>query len=348
MDKHIHGGDIYRYSGCMDFSANCNPLGTPEAVIRAGIESLSRISAYPEVGYLPLREAIAEYEKVRCGQVICGNGAAELIFTLVHALRPKKALLLAPTFAEYQQALESAGCEISYHYLMEEDGFCLKEDFLHALQPGLDLVFLCNPNNPTGILTERDFLLRILKKCRENHIFLAVDECFLDFIAKPGLYTLKSALDTFENLFLLKAFTKRYAMAGIRLGYGLTGNRMLLEKMEACVQPWNISTIAQKCGIAALGETDYVEEGRAVIFREREYLKEELCMLGFTVYDSQANYLFFRGPEDLFERCLKSGILIRDCSNYTGLKKGYYRIAVKLHEENQKLVCVLQELYKNV
>ena len=344
MSKHIHGGNIYKYKNCTDFSANCNPLGTPESVIQAGIDSLRKVSDYPQVGYQPLRQAIADYEEVDSEQVICGNGAAELIFTLCKALNPKKALLMAPTFAEYQQALESVGCEIRYHMLTEDAGFRLKDDYLDALCSDFDVVFLCNPNNPTGILTEKSFLLKVLEKCRNNNIFLVVDECFQDFIEQPEEYTVKKEICTFKNLFLLKAFTKRYAMAGIRLGYGLCGNHALLEKMELCVQPWNISTIAQECGIAALKETEYVEHGRRLIFEEKEYLKQEMTKLGLKPYDSQANYLFFHGPEDLFERCVKKQILIRDCSNYIGLEPGYYRIAVKLHEDNIKFIQAVKEV----
>lgn len=344
MSKHIHGGDVYKHRDCIDFSANCNPLGTPEAVIRAGAESMQKIFEYPEVGCLPLRQAIAEYEGVDTEQVICGNGAAELIFTLCRAIKPQKALIPAPTFAEYAQALESIGCEISRYRLQEKEGFCLSEQFLDTLNPELDIVFLCNPNNPTGMLIEKSFLMKALEKCREYQIFLAVDECFLDFVEEPQKYTLKAELKQYENLFLLKAFTKRYAMAGVRLGYGLTGNQDLLDKMERCVQPWNISTVAQHCGIAALKETEYVERGRALIFREKVYLRENMMNLGLKVYDSKANYLFFYGPEALYERCLEKHILLRDCSNYEGLGKGFYRIAVKRHEENEKLIQVLKEL----
>lgn len=368
MGKHIHGGNIYKYSDCIDFSANCNPLGTPESVIRAGEAALRQAAAYPQVGYQPLRQAIAAYEsrgtdteylsgekkdrrtacieqyKISANQVICGNGAAELIFTLCRARRPKRALVLAPTFAEYEQALASTGCEVEHYYLKKEDGFALTEDFLQVLRPELDLIFLCNPNNPTGLLIEKDFLKQILKKCQKQGIFLVVDECFQDFIKEPDAYTLKSELEQYDNLFLLKAFTKRYAMAGIRLGYGLTGSQELLSQMEQCVQPWNISTIAQYCGIAALKEETYVEESRRLIFDEKEFLKREMRRLGLTVYESEANYLFFHGPADLFEQCVQNQILIRDCGNYIGLEKGYYRIAVKKHEDNEKLIQVLELL----
>ena len=346
MEKHIHGGDIYHHAGCIDFSANCNPLGTPPGIKKAIIESLDHIGEYPQVGCTPLKEAIAEYERVKADQVICGNGAAEVIFSLCRAIKPKKALVPAPTFAEYQQALYSVDCEVGFFYLEEEKQFALEGSFADALTEEIDVVFLCNPNNPTGILVEQPVLEKILNRCRELGIWMVVDECFLDFVPEPEKYTLKAFLDTHENLFLLKAFTKRYAMAGVRLGYGLTGNADLLEKMEMVCQPWNVSTMAQAAGLAALKEREYVEKGRQVTFAELAYLKKELSALGYPVYPSQANYVFFEGPEDLYEKLEARKILIRDCSNYTGLKKGYYRVAVKNHEENRQFIKVLQAIEK--
>ena len=187
------------------------------------------------------------------------------------------------------------------------------------------MVFLCNPNNPTGISIDREFLFRVLRVCREMDILLVVDECFLDFMEEPGRYTLKAQLSRYHNLFLLKAFTKRYAMAGIRLGYGITENTELLDAMTQVTQPWNISVMAQAAGIAALKETAYVEEGRQMVFREAKYLKEELQRLGMEVFPSEANYIFFHGPENLFEICVEQGVLIRT------------------HEENQKLIRAMRD-----
>ena len=336
MTKHVHGGDVYRHKDCLDFSANLNPLGTPESVKQAIIGSLDHIAQYPQVGCDLLREKIAEYEGVKKEEIVCGNGAAEVIFTLCRAVKPKKALLPAPTFAEYGQALESTDCKLEYYMLTENEGFVLGESYLDILHKGLDMAFLCNPNNPHRLLK------RILEKCRKLGILLVVDECFLDFVKEPEEYSLKRSLSGFNNLFILKAFTKRYAMAGVRLGYGLCSNRKLMEKMELHVQPWNVSTMAQAAGIQALTETKYVEEGRQLVFRESQWLKNEMTRIGYKVFPSEANYIFFKGPEELYEFCLRKRILIRDCSNYPGLTKGFYRIAVKRHEENVKLIQVLE------
>ena len=162
MTKHIHGGDVYKYKDCLDFSANLNPLGTPERVKQAIIRSLDHIAQYPQVGCSLLREKIAEYEGVKEEEIVCGNGAAEVIFTLCRAVNPKRALIPAPTFAEYGQELASMGCELEYYMLTENDGFVLGDSYLDILHKGLDIAFLCNPNNPTGMLIQH----RLLKSRR--------------------------------------------------------------------------------------------------------------------------------------------------------------------------------------
>ncbi|MCH1983632.1 threonine-phosphate decarboxylase CobD [Ruminococcus sp. OA3] len=339
--KQIHGGDVYRHPDALDFSSNINPLGTPKAVIAAAAESLEKLEHYPDVFYTELREAIASYEEVVQESVICGNGAAELIFSLVRAVNPKKAMLPAPTFAEYRQALEAVDCGICT-YFMED--FRVGEDILEKLDENLDMLFLCNPNNPTGFLIEPQLMCCIMEKCRRCGIFLMIDECFLDFAEHGEAYTMKGELSKNPEFFILKAFTKRYAMAGIRLGYGLSGSPGLLEKMERMTQPWNVSIPAQAAGCAALKEKEYVRQAQRLVNEQREFLKREMGKLPLSVYDSKANYIFFKGPVDLYERCLEKGILIRDCSNYPGLESGFFRIAVRMPEENERLLSVLGEV----
>lgn len=339
--EQMHGGDVYRHRDVLDYSSNTNPLGTPRSVIEAAAESLRFLCNYPDVRCEELRQALSDYEGVPQDWVICGNGAAELIFLLVAALKPRRALVLAPTFAEYQRALETQDCRIEYYDLTEEGGFLPKEDLLDPVDPSLDLMILCNPNNPTGLLMDPELLERVVEKCHQTGTFLLVDECFQDFLDEEKYYSMKHRLGQCRNLFLLKAFTKRYALAGLRLGYGLCGNQDLLLKMQACTQPWNVSLPAQAGGLAALKEEEYVHRARQLVGREREFLKGELRGLGFQVYDSQANYIFFRGPKGLVEQALEKRVLIRDCSNYRGLSEGYYRVAVRTHAENIRLLEAL-------
>ena len=337
MREQIHGGDVYRYPGVLDFSSNMNPLGTPDAVLKAAREGVGKIENYPDVRQSRLKAALSAYEQIPQEKLICGNGAAELIFMLAQALRPVRAVVLAPTFTEYELALRSVGCKVEHVRLEAAQGFALvnADSLCTVIDDNVDLVCLCNPNNPTGSLIEREMLLEILERCKACGTWVLLDECFNDFIEEPQRYTLKSDLKAYPNLFLLKAFTKRYSMAGIRLGYGMCWDEELLERMRSCVQPWNLSIPAQEAGIAALQEEAYVEQAR-------ELVAAELKKLGFTVYDSRANYIFFRGPKHLVEHCLKQQILIRDCSNYEGLESGDYRVAVKLHEENLRLLEALR------
>lgn len=343
MKEQVHGGDVYRHPDVIDFSSNMNPLGTPKALIDAVIDSMQRIAQYPDIRCEKLISALSVYEGVKEQQLICGNGAADLIFSLVQAVKPKRALLQAPTFVEYAQALESVGCEITY-YDSSKEGYRITEKYIEALHETYDIAFLCNPNNPTGFLIEPAILEQIVDVCKEKQIFLVVDECFQDFVPEEKQFSLKKRLDDTKNLFLLKAFTKRYAMAGLRLGYGITDNTALLDKMAQITQPWNVSLPAQEAGVAALKETAYVKEGLAVVQRELAWLKDRFQALGLKTYDSQANYLFFEGPADLKAKCLEKKILIRSCSNYPSLGERHFRIAVRKHTDNEQLIRVLQEI----
>ena len=341
---HNHGGEIYERTYDLDYSVNVDCMGTPASVVEAAAKGAALSAQYPDVNCRELRKNLAAFLQVKENQIVFGNGAADVIFSAILARKPKKVLVPAPTFAEYEQAARAMDAQMVYYYLKEEMEFRLDETFLEMLTNDVDMVFLCNPNNPTGHLIEKELLLSILKRCVEQDIFLVVDECFNDFLNQPQAYSLLNELEHYENLLILKAFTKTYAMAGLRLGYGLCSNQAFLQKMADCSQPWAVSIPAQFAGVAALKETAYVQESMELLKTERAFLKAELKQLGFQVFDSQANYIFFKAMPGLKQACAERGILIRDCSNYVGLVPGYFRIGVKRHEENQKLVSVLKEI----
>ena len=270
----IHGGDWAGYEAqyhrpFLDFSANISPLGVPEGVRRAIAEAAQTADRYPDPLCRALCGAIAEREQVPAGFVLCGNGAAELIFRAVLARRPHRALLPAPAFAEYEAALQTVDCVPERYYLSPENGFALDEGFLRHIVPGVDLVFLCEPNNPTGRTTSRELLLRIAARCRDVGALLVLDECFNDFLDDPAAHSLVGELETNRNLLILRAFTKIYAMAGVRLGYCLCGDTGLLEAMRAAGQPWAVSGLAQAAGLAALRETAYVRQVQNLIRTEQ-------------------------------------------------------------------------------
>ena len=338
-----HGGDVYDGEIQLDFSANTNPYGTPQGVLDAMSAVLTRVHQYPDPYCRELVNAISEFESVPKDWILCGSGAAELIYSYCEALRPRWAMELAPTFSEYSLALERVGCTVERYTLEQGKKFSLDENFLSALDRSRpDVLFLCNPNNPTGQLIGRPLLEQILAACDSRGTRLFVDECFLD-LSDDGI-GMKSCLGEHPNLFILKAFTKSFGLAGVRLGYCLCADGGLLQKMSHTVQPWNVSTLAQAAGAAALGEREFLRKTRALIPQERQWLENQLEQLGFWVCPSKVNFLLFQGREDLHQRLRERGIAIRSCRNYHGLGPGWYRIAVRLHEENERLIEAMKEV----
>lgn len=340
---HGHGGDIYTEEVQIDFSANINPLGPTDHLLQAMAASLNQTGHYPDVHCRKLRDAIAAHEQVEAQQIICGNGAADLIYSLVLAERPKQALLISPSFSEYEQALKTVDCRIAYHQLEETQFYQVTERYLEVLHKDLDMIFLCIPNNPTGALIAPELLEKIVRQCLIYNIRLVVDECFLEFLDEHEKYSMKRFLKKRE-IFILKAFTKMYAMPGIRLGYAITSDQCLLKRIQGVRQPWSVSVTAQAGGIAALNEPDFVSKSRAYIERERSYLCAELARLGIRYLKPEANYICFKSRADLRKLLMEKGILIRDCSNYRGMNPGYFRIAVKRHEENTILIRALERV----
>jgi threonine-phosphate decarboxylase len=343
---HKHGGDIYQKDALIDFSANINLMGISERVVSAACMGVRLSANYPNVECRELRKSISDSIMLPMEHIICGNGAADIIYSMVLALKPKKALLPVPSFYEYEKALRILDCELEYFSLTEDGQFLLQEDFLHSITGDIDIIFLCNPNNPTGNLIEKQLMDQIIQKCEELAIWLVIDECFLDFVEEGTDYSVLGQIENTKYLMVLKAFTKLYAMPGLRLGYGISSNLEFLAEMREVSQPWNVSIPAQLAGIAALKEVDYVKNSLELIRSERGYLVEELNKLGFRVFGSKANYIFFQAVGGLTSYCFEKGILIRDCSNYRGLGEGYYRIAVRNHNENIQLIQVLEEAVK--
>ena len=346
-----HGGDWAGFAEAygstpLDFSANVSPLGTPEPVRRAAEAALAEAGRYPDPLCRALREKLAAYHGVPADWILCGSGAADLIYRLAAARRPGRALVTAPTFSEYENALTLWECRVSRFPLYEKNGFAVTEDILTAIVPGLDLLFLCEPNNPTGRTTPKPLLLSILDRCRETGTLLVADECFGGFLDDPAAHTLAGLCSAYPNLLILKAFTKLYALAGLRLGYCLCSSGQLLEAMRRTGQPWAVSAPAQAAGIAALGETEYVRRTRAVIQTERPRLAAGLRDLGFQVVPGEANYLLFSSSAPLLEPLRERGILLRSCGNYSGLDGSWYRTAVRTAAENQRLLTALRDIRK--
>jgi threonine-phosphate decarboxylase len=344
--RYEHGGDwagfLEKYgTRPLDFSASVSPLGLPAGARAAAEAALAEADRYPDPLCRELTSALAAFHGVPADMIVCGAGAADLIHRLGRAVRPGRALIPVPAFSEYERALAPWGCEILRYTLTEKNGFKLDADFLSALASGPDLVILCEPANPTGLATDPALLKRILARCRELKILLAVDECFLPFLEDAEERSLISELGP-GGLVIFRAFTKFYAMAGLRLGYCLTDEPGLAGKLAGCGQPWAVSGPAQAAGIAALRDAAYAKAVRKTVREQRAFLAEGLAGLGFKVLPGEANFLlFFSKDPALGEKLARVGILIRDCRNFPGLCPGWFRAAVRTFPENETLLKAL-------
>ena len=337
MSGYEHGGrcnsDIR-----LDFSININPLGIAPGIMQAMKEAIGEADRYPDPSCSRLKAMLAKKEMTETQNIIIGNGASELIMALTHAYRPRRILLAAPGFYGYEHAAMACGAKVAYHYLREDDGFALAEAFTRDITDDTDMIFITNPGNPGGRLIDIKVLDAIYDRTMETGAKLIIDECFLEF-------TDAKSYDR-ENVYRLKAFTKYYALPGIRLGYLLCPEGES-EKIEAQLPEWNVSVVAQRAGEAALLESDFYKTTCEYIRSQREFMTDSLRNLGIKVFDSDANFILFRTDDDrLKEKLITHGILIRDCSNYHGLGRGYYRAAVRTEKENTELVKALRSIYE--
>lgn len=322
----IHGGDVTgyrrRYSRePLDFSASLNPCGIPPSVLAAATAALERSTPYPDPLCRDLTAALAECLGVGEERIVLGNGAADVLYRLVLALTPRSAAIPVPSFAEYEHALSLVGCDI------------------RVFPAAADCVFLCQPNNPTGTAVPQGILDDILA----SGATLILDECFQAFMDEPR--SLRDRIQSCGNLVILDSFTKLYAMAGIRLGYALFGDAELAEKTRRAGPPWQVSTVAQAAGLAALADTDYVEKSLAAIREWKKELVYGLSARGCAVLGAEANFVFFRTDRvDLGAGLAERGILIRDCANFRGLEPGYFRVAVRTAAENAALLQAIDEV----
>ena len=337
-----HGGDIYAYDrDLLDFSVNLNPLGMPDRVLRAVREHAEEYDRYPDPHCRALRRALSVRESVPEKWLVFGNGAADLIVRLCMVLKPKRALLPAPTFSEYEKAVRLAGGEVRRFFLRQEAGYQVTADYADAVQLGDSVVFLCNPNNPTGALAEPGTVEALLSACGQVGAVLVVDECFLPFTDGRSC---QSWLRAYPNLMVLRAFTKLYAMAGLRLGYLMCADEDLAGRIGAWGQSWSVSAPAQVAGLAAVSEEGWPERTRRFLRMERPWMTDALGALGFFVYPSHSNFLLYQARPDLWDRAMARGVMLRPCSNFPGLDGSYFRIGLKKRVQNEMLLQVLKEI----
>jgi threonine-phosphate decarboxylase len=344
----LHGGDVYRRAGLLDFSANINPLGMPASVREAAVRGVQESERYPDPENEKLTRAYAQFHGVNREAIVFGNGAAELIRALPLCLRAKRGGLVFPCFGEYEAGMKLAGTEVEeVSYSGAKAG---------KIPQGLDLVMIGNPSNPDGRVFSRDEIARLAGAYPDT--YFCVDESFLPFCADAGERSCIPCLKEYRNLLVLRSFTKICAMPGLRLGALLTGNRQISRSVRNFLQPWTVSRPAQNAGLASLSEKDFVSRTVRFLDGERPWLTGKIKELPYVdfVLPSPANFLLFHAREEqehsLYRQLLDEGIQIRDCASFRGMqtlsdaaeKTGWYRIAVRTRNENERLLAAMRKV----
>lgn len=339
-----HGGDIYRNKVNMDFSVNLNPLGIHEEVLNAVHESVNRAECYPDLEQEEVREVLAKSVGVDKEFVYAGNGASELIMAVVRAVNPKNSLLFEPVFSGYEYALDSG---ITRYKLSEADGFRLSSKVLEIINEKIDLIFLCDPVNPTGQNIDDNVLFEAIDKAKNVGAYICIDESFILMSEKAVTNRNSDLLELvrkYDNLIIVRSLTKLLAMPGIRMGYMISAPQNI-EKIRKQLPEWNLSVMSEaaiKAGIKLINETDFIQRTNKLLRDERRYLSDSLQEIGLKVFESDTAFILFKEPSDLYDKLLEKNVLIRDCSDFYGLEKGFYRIAIKNHDENEVFIRALK------
>ena len=384
----FHGGNIYKIfrekniKEILDYSSNINPYGIPESLKKRITENLEILERYPDPDYIELRQKLAHLNKVDISNIILGNGATEIIFLFMKVINPKKILIAAPTFGEYERAVKATervenssilgdsnkkkddenSCgkqkiKIEYFELKENDDFKLNiHNLKNELEKKYDLLIICNPNNPTGKFLKLDETEEILRECNKYNTKLFIDEAFIDFLKDGMKESIINTKEDKQNLFVTRAFTKFFAIPGLRLGYGIYFDKNLEKEISEKKEPWSVNNIAEIAGLTVLDDTKYIEETLKWIAEEKTYVYEKLNEInGIKVYETEVNFITGKIDEKLFseglnvkilrEKMLEQGILIRDASNFKFLDERFFRLAIKDRKNNDRVIETLKKIF---
>lgn len=349
----VHGADInsaaelygLEADKIIDFSSNINPfiVESMDKIVAAGVENLQK---YPDIKYRRLRKNIADYLRVEDSQVIPGNGATEIIYLLMRNLSGRLAII-NPTFSEYRKGAEIAGLSVVDFVMDWKKDFKLDLDEIYRRKDEFDSIFICNPNNPDGSVRE---IKKLLEFAEKEGKLLIVDETFIEFADSEKERSLVNMVEKSKNLFIIRAVTKFFGIPGIRLGYGISSNRELLQKMYDEKEPWTINSFADSASDFIFKEDEYIRKSKEYFSKERICMINEINKIdGIKAFNSDANFILVRFENrnvlDVKENLLKrAGLLIRDASNFIGLDSSFARVAIKNHEQNTVLVDALRSV----
>ena len=358
----VHGGEVWEAASkiglgkeeILDFSSSVNPLGASRKALESIKANLRYIPSYPDSNSTELREAIASHFKgISRDNVIAGNGSTELIYLFVDTFMRKGdvALIPAPTFGEYERAVRKIGEEPKY--VKPNADFQFSPAVFAGALSGAKIVFFCNPNNPTSVLTPPEQLTAIVERALDENAFVFLDEDFLEFVDGEEHFSLIGKIRRYPNLFVLRSFTKIFGLTGLRIGYGIASEEIINILLNAKI-PWNVNCLAQAAAIVALGDEEHLKKTRELIKGEKAFLMRELMQIkAVKTYHADANFIFMDIRQSgytatqLKERMLRDKILIRDCSSFTGLDEYYIRVAVKTRRENERLLEAFRKIVGN-
>lgn len=355
---HFHGSDLekieeiygIRKEEIVSFSANVNPLGVSPLLRTALSDRIDAITTYPDREYTSLRKCIAKYCHTDYENIIVGNGSTELISLFIQIEHPKKAMIIGPTYSEYEREISLGGGTTLYYPLKEKDNFRLDtEDFISQLNESIDLLVICNPNNPTSsCITQKD-MRHILDACKQHDIYVMVDETYVEFAENMEEIDSVPLTNYYNNIVILRGTSKFFAAPGLRLGYAITGNRDLIKEINTRKNPWTINSLAVVAGETMFLDTDYINATKKLISSERSRMFQALnnCP-DYKVYRPSGNFMLVRilkdnlTSEDLFERAIRQKMMIRDCSTFPFLDNKYIRFCIMNPADNDRLLqCLL-------
>lgn len=350
----FHGSDIEAASAyyhipkesIVSFGANVNPLGLSESVKEELAKRLDILSSYPDRDYRSLKEVIGHYCHVSPDHIVVGNGSTELISLLIQTRRPQKALLLSPTYSEYERELRLVGGTLSFWNLKEADDFCINvEEFCQEIKKGYDLVIICNPNNPTSSAITIDQMRQIAAICQETDSFLMIDETYVEFVPDLDVISAMPLISEFDQMMILRGVSKFYAAPGLRLGYGATSNSDFLAALVKIQNPWSLNSLGALAGELLLSDQAYIDHTRDFILKERDRMYHALQSVdGIKVYKPYANFILVKickpgvSSYDVFDHMMKLGMMIRDCSSFEALEGEYFRFCIMDEASNSKLL----------
>ncbi len=358
--KAFHGSDIEAAAGSfliektaiIPFAANVNPLGLPDSVKNALQNNINCITTYPDRDYKKLKEAISAYTNANPAHIYVGNGSSELIRLCIEFFNPKKALIVTPTYSEYERNITMHGGEVVTYMLDEEQDFKMDvSHFIKQLDSSLDMIVICNPNNPTSTAINAEDMETILEACKLLEIFVMVDETYMEFHPKLEEYTAIPLVKEYDNVCVIRGVSKFFAAPGLRLGYTICSNDVFYQVLNSIETPWNVNSFAVEAGKVMFMDEDYIKETKELIHTEQNLVYSALkSRKTIKVYKPEANFILIKLLKDdltakqVYEYCMEVGYMIRDCSDYVGLGEKYIRFCFMKPGQDDKLVNRILEI----